>query len=223
MMLWLFDIDGTLLRSGGAGRAAMGRSFEALYGVPDAFADVDFRGVLDDGVLRRACARWGVPHERERFVAAFERELIAALDPGSQADQQLCPGVPAVLEAVSGLGSIGLVTGNWRVGARAKLRAFGLWERFPLGGFSDDGPSRAALIRVATERARAAGHPVERVVMIGDTPNDVNAAREAGAVAVAVQTGWSDPATLVAAGPDLLLPDLERGLPALLALADGGP
>jgi phosphoglycolate phosphatase len=220
MMLWLFDIDGTLLRSAGAGRAAMGRSFEALYGVRDAFADVDFRGVLDDGVLRRACARWDTPYERERFVAHFEAELSDGLDPALHPDQQLCPGVPAVLDAVLARGTIGLVTGNWRVGARAKLRAFGLWGRFPVGGFSDDGPTRAALIQVATERARAAGYPVDRVVMIGDTPNDVHAAHEAGAVSVAVRTGWSEPESLVAAGPDLLLPDLARGLPELLALAE---
>ena len=220
MILWLFDIDGTLLRSDSAGRGAMGRSFEALYGVPGAFAQVDFRGVLDDGVLRRACERWGVPLERDRFVDHFQRELEAGMDPVRNPGQQLCPGVPAVLDAVAARSPVGLVTGNWKVGARAKLADFGLWERFELGAFSDDGPTRAALIRVATERARAAGHPVSRVVMIGDTPNDVSAALEAGAIAVAVQTGWSELASLEAAGPDLLLPDLERGLETLLELED---
>jgi phosphoglycolate phosphatase len=216
MMLWLFDIDGTLLRSDSAGRRAMGRSFEALYGIPGAFDDVDFRGALDDGVLARACARWGVPLERERFVAHFEGELVQAMDPSANPAQQLCPGVPGVLEALGG--TVGLVTGNWRVGARAKLGAFGLWDRFELGAFSDDGPTRGALVKVATARARAAGYPIQRVVMIGDTPNDVTAAREAGAVAVAVCTGWTEIEQLEASAPDLLLPDLERGLGDLLAL-----
>ncbi len=218
MTLWLFDIDGTLLRSDSAGRGAMGRTFEALYGISGAFDQVDFRGVLDDGVLQRACVRWGVPLERDRFVARFQGELEAGMDPASNPAQQLCPGVLAALDAVAALGPVGLVTGNWKVGARAKLAAFGLWERFELGAYSDDGPTRAALIRVATQRAEAAGHDVQRVVMVGDTPNDVGAALEAGAVAVAVQTGWTDVADLMAAGPDLLLPDLVDGLAALLAL-----
>jgi phosphoglycolate phosphatase len=216
--LWLFDIDGTLLRSDSAGRQAMSRSFEALYGIPRAFDHVDFRGVLDDGVLTRACERWGVPLERDRFVAHFQGELEAGMQPAANPAQQLCPGVPAVLDVLDGRGPMGLVTGNWRVGARAKLAAFGLWERFPLGAFSDDGPTRASLIRVATARARAAGHSFDGVVMIGDTPNDVRAAHEAGAIAVAVETGWSEPASLAALGPRLQLPDLERGLEALLAL-----
>jgi phosphoglycolate phosphatase len=218
MNLWLFDIDGTLLRSDSAGRKAMGRTFEALYGTAGAFDDVDFRGVLDDGVLARACARWGVPLERDRFVARFAGELERGMAPASNPRQALCPGVPAVLDAVQAQGPIGLVTGNWRVGARAKLAAFGLWERFAIGAFSDDGPTRGELVRVATARARAAGHDVRRVVMIGDTPNDVTAARDAGALAVAVQTGWTEPELLAACEPDLLLQDLERGLDALLAL-----
>ncbi len=220
MTLWLFDIDGTLLRSDSAGRGAMGRTFEALYGIPGAFDDVDFRGVLDDGVLQRACAKWGVPHERERFIAHFEGQLAAGMDPASNPAQQLCPGVPAVLDAVGRSGAVGLVTGNWRVGARAKLRAFGLWDRFELGAFSDDGPTRASLITVATARAKAAGHPIRKVVMLGDTPNDINAAHEAGAVSVGVQTGWSEPGSLLACKPDLLLTDLERGLSDLLALVE---
>ena len=220
MMLWLFDIDGTLLRSDSAGRGAMGRTFEALYGVPGAFDQVDFRGVLDDGVLRRACAHHGVPMERERFVGHFQGELERAMDPVNNPRQQLCPGVPAVLDALEPHGVLGIVTGNWRVGARAKLSAFGRWDRFPLGACSDDGPTRGELVKAATRQARAAGHDIRRVVMIGDTPNDVIAARDAGAVAVAVKTGWSEPASLVAEGPDLLLEDLEQGLEALLALKD---
>ena len=217
-MLWLFDIDGTLLRSDSAGRGAMGRTFEALYGVSGAFDEVDFRGVLDDGVLARTCARWGVPLERGRFVAHFERELLRGMNPIANPAQQLCPGVPAVLDAAQRAGVVGLVTGNWRVGARAKLGAFGLWERFELGAFSDDGATRGDLIRVASQRARDAGFAFERVVMIGDTPNDVAAARDADAIAVAVLTGWTGRASLEATSPDLLLPDLEQGLAGLMAL-----
>ncbi len=221
MILWLFDIDGTLLRSDSAGRQAMDRSFHALYGVSGAFDEVDFRGALDDGVLARAFEAWSIPGgraERDRFVAHFAGELRRGMCPARNAEQRLCPGVPAVLDALEPRGPLALVTGNWKVGARAKLGAFDLWGRFPFGGFSDDGSTRAALIRVATRCARERGLTPHRVVMIGDTPNDVNAAREAGAVAVAVQTGWTEPEALSASGPDLLLPDLERGLDALLAL-----
>ncbi len=221
MTLWLFDIDGTLLRSDSAGRQAMERTFRALYGIAGAFDAVDFRGALDDGVLARAHAAWGIEGglaERDRFVARFAVELRDGMRPKTNPAQQLCPGVPAVLDSLGQSGALAVVTGNWRVGARTKLAAFGLWDRFPFGAFSDDGPTRASLIHVARSRARARGLRADRVVMIGDTPNDVLAAREAGAVAVAVQTGWSEPDALRSCQPDLLLPDLEQGLADLLAL-----
>jgi phosphoglycolate phosphatase-like HAD superfamily hydrolase len=99
---------------------------------------------------------------------------------------------------------------------------FQLWDRFAFGAFSEDGRSRAELIGVALHRARARGLATERAVMIGDTPADVAAAREAGVLGVAVRTGWSEPEALVASAPDLLLPDLERGLPDLLDLCYPG-
>ncbi|MFH1465998.1 MAG: HAD hydrolase-like protein [Pseudomonadota bacterium] len=225
MSLVLFDIDGTLLRSGGAGRKAMDLAFEGLFGVAGAFDAIDFRGALDDLVLSAVFAAQGLADteaSRRAFKEAFVLRLRATMDPWSNPELRLCPGVHAVLDALEPMASVALVTGNWQVGARGKLDTFGLWERFPFGAFSEDGGSRAELIRVAVARARGRGLSAERAVMIGDTPADVAAAREAGVLAVAVRTGWSEPASLVAAEPDLLLPDLEVGLPALLALVQSG-
>jgi len=219
--LYLFDIDGTLLRSGGAGRLAMERAFLRVHGIAGAFAAVDFRGALDGLVLERVYAQQGLAldrHAEELFKAVFAEELVACLAPGRLPGQRLCPGVPAVLDRLEPLAALGLVTGNWRRGAEGKLRAFSLWSRFPFGAFSEDGSSRAQLIRRAVERARGQGLAPSRVVMVGDTPHDVAAARQAGAVAVAVQTGWSEPESLRGAGPDLLLPDLEQGLEALVGV-----
>jgi len=219
--LYLFDIDGTLLRAGGAGQRALEQAFLELYGIPDAYAGVDFRGALDDGLLVRVHREHGLPLDgdiRQRFKARFAQIMGQAMDPGRYPEQALCPGVVSALDALGARGALGLVTGNWRVGARAKLEAFGLWERFALGAFSEDGQSRTALVAAAMAQARTLGLAFDRAVMIGDTPQDILAARQAGALAVGVRTGWSSPEELRAAGPDLLLSDLGYGLAELRAL-----
>lgn len=221
MTLFLFDIDGTLVRCGGAGRWAMGLAFHQVFGVEDAFARVDFRGNVDGRILADQLARWGWPRDDARigpFMDAYGEALRRGLSPPLAPDQVRCPGVPAILDRLEG-SPLGLVTGNWEMGARIKLEAFGLSGRFTVGAFGDDGDRRDLLVPVAVRRARARGLDTERVVMIGDTPEDVGAARAAGAVAVAVQTGWSPLEELQAAAPDLLLPDLEEGADALVALA----
>lgn len=221
MTLLLFDIDGTLLRTGGAGREAMDLAFQDLFGIRGAFAATDFRGALDDLVLAEVCAGRGIRLDeavRDDFKRAFAVRLGQTLVPGRNPGLGLCPGLPAALDALAARADLALVTGNWEVGARGKLGVFGLWERFAFGAFSEDGRSRAELIGVAVRRARERDLDVTRVVMIGDTPADVAAARAAGVVAVAVRTGWSEPGSLRAAEPDLLLPDLAEGMPALAAL-----
>ena len=221
MTLVLFDIDGTLLRTGGAGRRAMDLAFQDLFGRAGAFDTIDFRGALDDLVLSAVLAAQGLEDgedRRQAFRRAFEKRLRETMVPKENPELRLCPGVVAALDALAPVAQLALVTGNWQIGARGKLVTFGLWERFPFGAFSEDGRSRTELIRVAVERARRRGLAIERVVMVGDTPADVAAAREAGVLAVAVQTGWSSVASLNAAAPDLLLPDLATGLAALLDL-----
>ncbi|MBN1334943.1 MAG: HAD family hydrolase [Deltaproteobacteria bacterium] len=222
-MLILFDIDGTLVRLGSAGRRSMEAAFERVYGIPDGFANVDFRGSLDPSLLDQARRTHGIPQDpvaEARFLAHYLEVLESTLDPAHRADQHLCPGVEPTLQRLSSGHVLGLVTGNWREGARRKLGAFGLWERFAVGGFGEDGTERVDLVRMALWRAQAQQFDVQRVAVVGDTPADVESARRAGARSVAVCTGWNTEEDLRNADPDLLLPDLESGLPDLLALLE---
>lgn len=233
MSLVLFDIDGTLLRSGGAGRAAMVEAMDALYGRPDAFDGVSFAGAVDPGIVSEALARVGVaptPRELGRVRARYQRLLARAM-PRAVAEGRatLCPGVREAVAGVGARASIGLMTGNWTTGARIKLEAAGLWEPFAStpGAFGDDAAERDSLLPYAWRRARRRGLAPRRVLVIGDTPADVSAAR-AGAralgprgpevLAVAVCTGFATREALVASAPDLLLEDLAAGLEAVLAL-----
>jgi phosphoglycolate phosphatase len=218
--LFLYDIDGTLISTDGAGRASLNEAFEDLFGVADAFNGVRFGGRTDPGITGQAFANAGLeptPERRARLQARYLQRLEESLLPGRV---RSLPGIDGAIAATARRGTNALLTGNWLAGARVKLGALDLWERFAFGAFGDDSPDRNDLVPVAVERARARGLTVERVVVLGDTEADVACARAGGAIAVAVETGWSPRAQLEAAEPDLLIPDLERGLEALLALLD---
>ena len=231
--LVLFDIDGTLLNSGGRGRAAMIASASALFGRPDLFDELSFAGAVDSGIVARAMYSAGIaptPRRMGRMRATYARRLRRDLyaNPGA-----LCPGVPQVVEATRRSAKVGLLTGNWPEGARIKLAAHGIGDDFAgcVGAYGDDAVDRNLLVPFAVRRARRRWGEIRRVVVIGDTPADVACAR-AGAVsmgsagpevvAVAVETGFSTPDQLRDAGPDLQLPDLASGLEALLQLQARG-
>ncbi len=203
----LFDIDGTLLSSSGAGRRAMERAFVDLTGFPDALA-FGFDGMTDRAIARRGLELAGrVPADAaidailEAYLANLPAELQA---PG---DYHVYPGVREVLEATVGRPGVatGLGTGNVQRGAHLKLGRLGLDGYFAFGGFGSDHEDRPSIIR--TGAARGAAHlglarAACRVVVIGDTPRDVEAARAADAECVGVATGRFSPAELEAAGAD---------------------
>jgi len=217
--LFLYDIDGTILSTQGAGRASLDAAFEQLHGVERAFAEVRFGGRTDPGIIDRAYALAGLgytPEDAGRLQARYLELLNARL---AGADITVHPGVHRAIEATAPLGRNALLTGNWEVGAQAKLGAVDLWHPFDFGAFGDDSPNRNDLVPVAVERSRASGFDPARVIVIGDTEADVACARAGGALAVAVLTGWADRGVLERARPDLLIDDLDAGLDALLALA----
>lgn len=216
--LVLWDVDGTLLSTGGAGRTALAAAFEDLHGVPSAFDGLAFAGRTDDGICRDAYQRAGVHLPHSRFHALRQAYLPRLRRALSQRGPTLAPGVHPALDAVDSLGVNALLTGNWQAGAEVKLSAGGLWHRFALGAFGDDAEDRDDLVPVARARARAAGWRGDQVVVIGDTVHDVQCARAGDALAVAVLTGWGSEAELRQTQPDLLLTDLEQGMGALLAL-----
>jgi phosphoglycolate phosphatase-like HAD superfamily hydrolase len=213
----LFDIDGTLLLTGRAGVRAMERTFAEIFGVSDAFAAVSTAGRTDSFLVSAAFARAGLPdtadlHER------FRREYIARLTeeihfPGT-GRKCVMPGVPALLATAAADPGIhlGLLTGNYRDAAAIKLSYFSLWDYFGWGAFSDDAADRNALVPIARRRAEEQGVPAEardRVVVVGDTPFDVECAAVAGARSIAVATGGHTTAELAAAGADAVVEDLS--------------
>lgn len=218
--LILFDIDGTLLDPGGAGRHAIAEAFSSVYGArlePLAFSAA---GRVDGELFAAIAADLGVACDLPRLAAAYLAALPACL---AAAPGRVLPGVVDLLAALGGRPGLrlGLETGNLRAAAELKLRHFGLWPllagasgQLP-GGFAEDGPARADLVARAIERA---GVPGLAVVVVGDAPQDVAAAHANGAVAVAVGTGYCPPRELRAAQPDVWLDDLADTGAALAAL-----
>ena len=218
--LILWDIDGTLLSTGGAGRGALDAAFEDLHGVPRAFKGVNFGGRTDIGIATQAFTLAGLPYDDAAIQKLLETYLpmLQARLVERRGDIVLHPAVPSIVDECAPLATNALLTGNWREGARHKLQAVGLWDRFAFGAFGDDSANRNDLVPVA--RGRCPYTP-PAVVVIGDTLADIACARAGGAIAVAVCTGWADGETLVGGEPDLLLEDLDSGREALLELLSG--
>ena len=211
----LWDIDNTLLYTGGAGSLAMARAFRDLYGVEDAFRRIEFSGRTDTAIFSDAARAHGIaagriPREIARFLDAYVPHLRDALREVSGG--ALMPGVIDVLGALSARPDVvqGLGTGNFRRGGELKLRHFGIDGYFPamVGGFGDDSGDRAEVIARGIERLRDGDGASTRVVVVGDTPQDVAAAHANGAFALAVATGRHSADALLAAGADVALDDL---------------
>lgn len=214
--LVLFDIDGTLLRTEGAGRDALDAAFRESYGWESATAGVSLAGATDGWIMAQIAARFGA-FDEQQIRDAYLRALHHRLQMPGRA--KALPGVYDAVELSRSKAAVGLLTGNWRLGAQLKLGAINLWWEGP-SAFGDDAVDRNALVPVARARAAAQGIRVRRVIVVGDTPKDVECARAGDAVAVAVGTGFSEWEALEQSQPDLLLPDLQQGLSRFLALLD---
>jgi phosphoglycolate phosphatase-like HAD superfamily hydrolase len=213
MFVCLFDIDGTLLRSGGAGKAAMEAALGAAFGVPESSADVPFSGRTDRSIGRDLFRLHGVeysPENWQRFLEAYLDILPSCLHkhPG-----MILPGISPLLDRLLTRSdvTVGLLTGNVREGARIKLEHYGIYNHFAFGGFGDLHWERDDVAREAFQETckhlNGAVQP-ERIWVIGDTPLDIQCARAIGARALAVATGWHSVEELESHKPDLALPDL---------------
>ncbi|HLZ70809.1 MAG TPA: HAD family hydrolase [Dehalococcoidia bacterium] len=220
MTIFLFDIDMTLIRTNGAGRRAMTRTFRELYGVDEAFAGMEFAGRTDGAILRDCYGRHEL-HERDlamefgRFRAIYFDLLKEELVAGPATD--VLPGVAMLLETLAARPDVrlGLGTGNYRSAAEIKLRHAGIWDPFLDGGFADDSEDRAEVI---AEGARRLGRTAaDRVWIVGDSEHDVSAGRANGIPVIGVATGHCSAATLTAAGANAVLSDLAD-VPGFLAL-----
>jgi phosphoglycolate phosphatase-like HAD superfamily hydrolase len=224
--LYLFDVDGTLVTARGAGREALGRALHRTFGRTGPIDRYDFRGKTDPRIVLDLMAAAGIPEATvraglEACFAAYVRELAALVGNGRRVE--VMPGVTGLVRALAADrgAMVGLLTGNIEAGARVKLEPTGLWPHFVVGAFGSDDPDRRRLPAIARARARTvAGRDFgfDEVVIIGDTPLDVDCARACGAVAVAVATGQHAAAELEACRPDLLFADFADVDAALAAL-----
>lgn len=219
--LLLFDVDWTLVNSGGAGGRAMNLAFAHLFGIENGFAAIELTGRTDRAIFREAVRIHGLddsqfPALLERFQGAYPRFLRQILP---QCQGYVLPGVRELLEGIQTASGAypGLATGNFEEGARLKLGHFGLYDSFVAGGFGGDSEERADVVRVAIERVAAvagADEPHE-VYVIGDTPLDIAAAQANGVRPVAVATGSFSAEDLKAAGAEMVFPDFSRWQDAL--------
>lgn len=224
MHVCLFDIDGTLLSSGGAGRAAMEDALAVAFGVPPSSDGIRMSGRTDRSIGKDLFKLHGIEDTTEnwqRFVTAYLRCLPGSL---SRHDGRVLPGIAVLLEQLVAMPNIfvGLLTGNLRDGARLKLGHFNLFQHFAFGGFGDVHLCRNEVARETWEivHQRCNGTVAkENVWVIGDTPLDIECARCIGVRVAAVATGGHPQEELAAGRPDLLLADFSDASP-LLAMWD---
>ncbi len=224
--LFLFDIDGTLVSAGGAGRVALGRALQTVFGTTGPIESYDFRGKTDPRIVWDLMGAAGLDAARiAGWLAACFDAYVAELDAliGDGSRVKVMPGIGAVVTTLAARADavVGLLTGNIERGARVKLATTGLWPLFRVGAFGSDDMDRRRLPAIACERARhAVGEPFafEQVTIIGDTPLDVDCARACGARAVAVATGFHPAEDLAACAPDLFFSDFSDVTAALAAL-----
>ncbi len=214
MKFILFDIDGTLIDSGGAGSRALDLAFEEIYSVADAFKTVSMAGKTDVQILKEGLDLHGIGHmngEIPGFFRAYVRHLAKNV---RIRKGHVKPGIRAALDTLlSDRGNVlGLLTGNICEGARIKLEAYDLYSYFRLGAFGDDSEDRNRLLPIAVgklEKTASLRLDFRDCVVIGDTPRDIDCARPYGAKTVAVATGPYSSSILRAAGADVVFEDLS--------------
>lgn len=231
-MLVLFDIDGTLLISLRAGVGAMQTALRELHGVDISFDGVEIHGRLDTLIWRDLANRYGLPaHEEahQTFRSTYARHLDERL--AANNTSQALPGAIALVRAVQATPgvTIGLLTGNYEPTGKLKVKHAGFDpDAFVVNAWGDDAPDRRSLVPVAMQRyhqRHGRAVPAQNVVIIGDTPHDVDCAKAHGARVLAVGTGAFTPEALRQAGADLATPDLSdtATLAAWITRAPGGP
>jgi len=213
MQVILFDIDGTLIQTGGAGGDALMSAFSDVFRVPDPQL-VPFSGRTDRGIARMLFTLHGVDDSEGNWLQLREEYLRRLTEYLPTRQGAILPGIPQLLELLSQQSdvAVGLLTGNLRDGARRKLEHFGLQHHFSFGGFGDRHADRDDVAREALVASRehvSADLPADQIWVIGDTPFDVRCARAIGARAVAVATGWDSREELAASQPDMLFDSLD--------------
>jgi phosphoglycolate phosphatase-like HAD superfamily hydrolase len=213
--LLLFDIDGTLIQSGGAGVFALRRVLKDRFQIEDNLSDIEIAGRTDSGIVMSILKKHGIPGSHEN-IAAFLDSYLHFLS--LELPQRIGTVLPGVLELLNRLKErphvvLALLTGNISRGAKLKLEHYGVWHFFEFGAFADDHHDRNKLGPFARSRAEEKhGHQFEaaQIDVIGDTPHDIACGKSIGARTVAIATGTCSRVDLAAHQPDFLFDDLSK-------------
>ena len=214
MYLFLFDVDGTLIKSGNAGKKALERVFNEIYEVKNAMADIVPDGKTDIEIIKEILAKKtdidviddGIV---EFIVSMYVKYLESTIE---NPDYIVIEGVKEFVQKIhySKKNIAGLATGNVEMGAKIKLKPSGLLKFFKFGAFGSDSEDRVKVLQIAKERAiKLIGEEIEKVYVIGDTPKDIEAAQKAGFISVGVATGNYSMDDLYKENPDFLFKSLR--------------
>jgi phosphoglycolate phosphatase len=216
LRLVLFDIDGTLIHTDGAGVQAFAKVFRTQFGVANSNEGVRFAGRTDTSLVREVFMKHRIEPSKANFQTFFEQYAFWLAQLLLESKGDINPGVWRFiyeLQRLPDAPALGLLTGNIRLGAEIKLRHFNLWDFFMLGAFGDDHEDRRQIAAIAQERGsrvlnrRLTG---DEVLVIGDTPLDIDCGRAIGARVLAVATGGSTLAELQAHRPNWAVTSLEQ-------------
>lgn len=209
----LFDIDGTLIDPGGAGKRSLIKAFYEMFSIRDPFTGITTAGKTDTQIIREGLSIHGLPCGDgilTSIVSQYIENLEIEID---NKRKHVMPGAVELLNALKAMDGywLGLLTGNIERGARIKLGAFDLNKYFPIGAFGDDDEDRNGLLPIAVEKLREMTNidiPYSDCIVIGDTPKDVQCSKLFGATSIVVSTGPYSYESLLETGADSVIKDL---------------
>ena len=212
--LFLFDIDGTLITSGGAGEAALKDAMRSRFDVEEDLDGIILAGATDARIARELLEKHSIAVSAENVAALLDTYLGHLDERIGRHDGKLLPGIVPLLKVLSERSDavLALLTGNVIRGAEIKLTHYGVWDFFEFGAFADDHHDRNELGKFARARAlerHGEEFPPSRIYVIGDTPKDIECGRAIGACTVAIATGHYSSDQLRDHAPDFLFEDLS--------------
>jgi phosphoglycolate phosphatase len=212
--LLLFDIDGTLIHSGGAGMEALKRALKERFKIDDDLEDIEIAGMTDSGIVINILEKHEIPTTPENITAFLDSYVHFLSKELPRRKGKLLPGVLDLLKKLKGRKSVvlGLLTGNLSRGAELKLDHYGVWHFFEFGAFADDHYDRNELGAFARARAKekhGREFSSEEIDVIGDTPRDIACGKALGARTIAVATGTWSREKLAQHNPDYLIDDFS--------------
>ena len=212
--LLLWDIDGTLLNSDGAGRRAMESAINMTFSIDASLETIDFNGRTDQNILSQFFNKFELADSEESRLELCDLYYEQLLIEIPQGEGMILPGVIEVVETVHRRDDLnqGLLTGNFERGAQVKLEHFNLWHYFEFGAFGEESEDRNELGPRALERAKVSSgynYSPEQVYVIGDTAHDIACGKALGANTIGVATGWTKADDLAVHNPTALFTDLS--------------